>query len=126
MVTTITDKYPGSMALAQLSRIDSLIKYKKKVYNLYKKYFSKIKNVEITKKLINQDQTYWIVYAIVDKKINKEKFCEKFKKYKIDMRPIFYQISSMPPFKNPKNIKGNKYKLYFQKWSLLTKWIQSI
>jgi perosamine synthetase len=105
----------AACALAQLSRIDSLIKYKKKVYNLYKKYFSKIKNVEITKKLINQDQTYWIVYAIVDKKINKEKFCEKFKKYNIDMRPMFYQISSMPPFKNPKNIKGNKIANYISK-----------
>lgn len=98
----------AACALAQLSRIDSLIKYKKKVYNLYKKYFSKIKNVEITKKLINQDQTYWIVYAIIHKKINKEKFCEKFKKYNIDMRPMFYQISSMPPFRNPKDIKSNK------------------
>ena len=55
LVTTITGQILSNMHW-QLSKIDSLIKYKK-VYNLYK-IFSKIKNVEITKKLINQDQTY--------------------------------------------------------------------
>ena len=28
------------------------------------------------------------------------------------MRPMFYQVSSMPPFKNPKNIKSNKIANY--------------
>ena len=97
----------AACALAQLSRINKLLKYKKKIYDLYKKYFSNINNVEITKNINGQKQTYWIVYAIISKKINKEKFCEKFKKFKIDMRPIFYQISSMPPFKNQKNIHQN-------------------
>ena len=89
----------ASLALAQLSRISELINYKKNIYKLYLKYFSKIKNVQITKKIQNTNQTFWIVYAICDKKINKEKFCESFQKYKIDMRPMFYTLSSMTPFK---------------------------
>lgn len=105
----------AACALAQLSRINNLLKYKRKIYYLYKKYFSNIKNVEITKKNNDQNQTYWIVYAIIKKKINKEKFCEKFKKYNIDMRPMFYQISSMPPFRSPKDIKNNKIANYISK-----------
>ncbi len=98
----------AACAIAQLNRINSLLKYKRNVYRLYRKYFSKIKNVEITKELKNQTQTFWIVYAIIKKKINKEKFCSKFKKYQIDMRPMFYQISTMPAFKNKKMSIRNK------------------
>jgi len=98
----------AACALAQLNRIDSLIKYKKKIYFLYKKYFSKIKNVNITNLNQNYKQTFWIVYAIIDKKnFDKEKFCNKFKHYGIDMRPMFYQISSMPPFYNKTDVSNN-------------------
>lgn len=98
----------AACALAQLERINNLIRYKNKIYSLYKKHFSKIKNVEITKKIKNQKQTYWIVYAIIKKRINKEKFCNRFKKYNIDMRPMFYQISTMPAFMNKKMSRSNK------------------
>ncbi len=98
----------AACAIAQLDRIKELINYKKNIYRTYKKHFLKIKNVEITKKLINQNQTFWIVYAIIKKKINKEKFCDEFKKYNIDMRPMFYQISTMPAFKNKKMSNYNK------------------
>ena len=70
-------------AIAQLDRINYLLKYKLKIYQLYKKYFSRIKNVEITKELKNQKQTFWIVYAIINKKIDKENFCNKFKNIKL-------------------------------------------
>ena len=86
------DKYSAACAIAQLDRINYLLKYKLKIYQLYKKYFSRIKNVEITKELKNQKQTFWIVYAIINKKIDKENFCNKFKKYKIDMRPMFFKL----------------------------------
>jgi perosamine synthetase len=98
----------AACAIAQLDRINSLLKYKKKIYFMYKKYFSKIKNVEITKQIKGQQQSFWIVYANIKKKIDKEKFCNNFKKYNIDMRPMFYQISSMPPFKNKSSMSKNK------------------
>tara|TARA_B100001250_G_scaffold414525_1_gene453552 strand:+ start:4438 stop:5562 length:1125 start_codon:yes stop_codon:yes gene_type:complete len=98
----------AACALGQLERIGSFLKYKKKVFLLYKKYFSKISNVEITKLSKEYTQTFWIVYAKYNKKINKEDFCSSFKKYNIDMRPMFYQISSMPPFKDKKSILENK------------------
>ena len=98
----------AACAIAQLDRINYLLKYKLKIYQLYKKYFSRIKNVEITKELKNQKQTFWIVYAIINKKIDKENFCNKFKKYKIDMRPMFYQISTMPAFRDKKMSRKNK------------------
>ena len=53
------------------------------------------------------------MYAIIKKKINKEKFCNEFKKYNIDMRPMFYQISTMPAFKNKKMSNYNKISRIF-------------
>ena len=92
----------AALALAQMKRINYLLNYKSQIYKLYKKYFKNIPNVDLTKNINGVNQTYWIVYAIIKKKINKEKFCKKFKKYNIDMRPIFYRLSSMPTFSNTK------------------------
>ena len=95
----------SACAYAQVKRINELIRYKKKIYKLYKKHFKNIKNVKLTSIDKYSDQTFWIVYAVLNKKINKEKICDKFKKYKIDMRPMFYLLSSMPIFNKRNSIK---------------------
>lgn len=97
----------AALALAQLSRIKKLIKYKKKIFLLYKKHFLKIPGVTITQEDNSYDQVFWIVYAKIEKKINKVKFCNNFKKFNIDLRPMFYQLSQMPPFYHTKSIKRN-------------------
>ena len=42
----------------------------------------------------------WFSTAIVDPsfKRDKENLVVEFEKYQIDMRPLFYSVSSMPPF----------------------------
>lgn len=98
----------AAFALAQLSRIKELITYKKKIYHLYKKYFSKLPNISITIEDKSYKQVFWIVYAEIKKPIDKVKFCNSFKKYNIDIRPMFYQLSLMPPFYDKPSIKKNK------------------
>ena len=49
----------------------------------------------------NVDHTYWITTAILkDYGIKKEDFKVMLDEYTIDMRPLFYPLSAMPPFKN--------------------------
>jgi len=98
----------AAIASAQLSRIDELIKYKKKIYQFYKKYFNNLKDVTITVEDKSYNQVFWIVYAKIHKPINKTNFCNKFKKFNIDIRPMFYQLSQMPPFHSKKDIKKNE------------------
>ena len=45
---------------------------------------------------------YWIIPLILDQKLRmkKESLCKKMKKYGIDLRPMFYQLSSTPAFRN--------------------------
>ena len=59
---------------------------------------------------MNVDPTYWISVAILDPKygLNKEEFGRRFAKQNIDIRPLFYPVSAMPPFQP--YIKGKTMK----------------
>ena len=98
----------AAFALSQLGRINKLINYKKKIFKLYKKYFRDLKDIKITSEDKSYKQAFWIVYAKINKPINKVNFCNKFNRFNIDLRPMFYQLSQMPPFYNKKYIKKNK------------------
>jgi perosamine synthetase len=90
----------AALALAQLRRIRELIDYKKWLFGEYSKGLGTIEGIQLSAAKSNVDPTYWISVAIVDKEygLNKDELCHRFNKYNIDMRPIFYPISSMPPF----------------------------
>jgi perosamine synthetase len=90
----------AALALAQLRRIDELIAYKKWLFGEYKKGLRDLEGLNLSAAKSNVDPTYWISVAIVDPRfgIDKEDLCRRFAEYQIDMRPMFYPISSMPPF----------------------------
>jgi len=91
----------AALATAQLRRIEELISYKKWLFDEYNKRIGNIDGITLNNSTKNVDPVYWITGAIIDPKykINKELMCNEFIKYNIDMRPFFYPISSMPPFK---------------------------
>ena len=80
--------------LRQLSEDDndSLVKDEKGLRDLERLRLSAAKS--------NVDPTYWISAAIVDPLfgMDKEELSRQFAEYQIDMRPLFYPISAMPPF----------------------------
>jgi len=90
----------AALALAQLRRIDELIDYKKWLFREYRKGLDQIEGIQLSAAYPEVDPTYWISVAILDSNygLNKEDLEVKFKEYNIDMRPLFYPISSMPPF----------------------------
>jgi len=109
----------AALALAQLRRIDELIAYKKWLFHEYKEHLSGIDGLQLSIAKKNVDPTYWISVAIIDAKygMNKEELCSRFLEYQIDMRPLFYPVSSMPPFqdfifnKNMRKVNRNAYLL---------------
>ena len=58
---------------------------------------------------------YWLVGLIINSKKPKERIIKLFEKYKIDLRPMLYPLSSMPPFKKylRKNIRKQNQSSYF-------------
>ncbi len=90
----------AALALAQLRRIDELIAYKKWLFREYEKGLRSIEGLQLSAAKANVDSTYWISVAILDPKygLNKEELGGRFAKQNIDMRPLFYPVSAMPPF----------------------------
>ena len=91
----------AALALAQLRRIDELINYKIWLYDQYNQGLKGIDGIELSAAKAGVFCTRWINTVIIDPKfkMNKEMLVEKFSAYNIDMRPLFYPISDMPPFK---------------------------
>lgn len=100
----------AALALAQLRRINELIEYKLWLYDEYKNGLADIDGISLSAAKDNVYCTRWINTVIVDPSFNldKEAMAEKFAAYNIDMRPLFYPISDMPPFQpfiNGRNMK---------------------
>jgi perosamine synthetase len=90
----------AALALAQLRRIDDLIATKKKLFQWYKERLDGFDGVSLNVDLPDVEPTYWITVAIIDAKfgLSKEQIGEKLAVKGIDFRPMFYPVSSMPPF----------------------------
>jgi perosamine synthetase len=90
----------AALALAQLRRIEDLISYKKWLYKEYAMYLTGVEGITLCGAKQNVDATYWINTVIVDAELglDKETLATEFSKYQIDMRPLFYPVSAMPPF----------------------------
>lgn len=95
----------AALALAQLRRIDELLAYKKWLFEGYKNRLSMFEDLAFNEVGSNVAPSYWITTAIVGDKYkkNKELLIEQFSSHNIDMRPMFYPLSSMPPFKKYNN-----------------------
>ena len=91
----------AALALAQLRRIDELLGYKKWLFNKYDDGLKSIPNLALSPSEENVSHTYWITTALInDYGITKEEFKVILDKNNIDIRPIFYPLSAMPPFEN--------------------------
>lgn len=109
----------AAIAYAQIKRINDLIKKKKNIYKNYKKLIGRSKDLILNQSNNHTLTTNWISYLNFSKKykFKKEELIKEVQKYKIDLRPIFYPLSSMPTFKNfvdKKKIKeknNNSYEL---------------
>lgn len=101
----------AALALAQLKRIDDLISYKKWLFREYKSHLGSLEGIMLSPHYDTVNPTYWISTVIIDERygLNKEMLVKKFENYNIDMRPLFYPVSSMPPFREYIEKSGADY-----------------
>lgn len=88
----------AACGLAQLGRIEELIRKKRKIFSWYKKRLSKIPGLRLNVEKPNTKNTYWMVTVVMGRNYNidKEKLMKEFDKYNIQARPFFYPLSSLP------------------------------
>ncbi len=87
----------ASFGLAQLEKIDEILKKRKKIEKFYIENLSdssffipQSQNIEKTKKI-----TWLVSFLLKPKKLNRDKFIKKLYEMKIETRPFFYPLSRM-------------------------------
>lgn len=98
--------FQAALGLAQIERIEELVSRKRQIFYEYKKHLSDFP-ISMNPEPSNTKNSFWLPTIIFDKSLNidRDKLINYFKQKKVDIRPFFYPISSMPMFeKNEKNI----------------------
>jgi perosamine synthetase len=105
--TEIAYKYKMSsmqaaLGLAQLERIEELIDCKRQIFNWYQAELDSIPGLTLNYELPNTKNTYWMVTAIIDPKleIDKHRLMDELRANNIDTRPFFHPLSSLPAYEH--------------------------
>jgi len=88
----------ASIGLAQLKRINSLIKRKQEINSLYNK-FLKSTNLSFQKNDKNCKNTYWLVNILFQNSKTRKKVEKKLHLKKIETRPIFKPMNKLKMYK---------------------------
>lgn len=100
----------AALGLAQLERIEELVVKKRQIFKWYEKYLKDEKSITLNYEPTDIKNTFWMVTAILDKKIGirKKRLQELLDNKSIDSRPFFYPLSSLPAFSKIVDVKEAK------------------
>lgn len=92
----------AALGLAQIEKINTFLKAKRKLFYKYSKNFSKLAGVSIFREGKNLKSNYWLQTLILDKKYKniKNQLLNYCYKKKIYLRPTWKLISSLKPYRN--------------------------
>lgn len=90
----------AALGVAQLERIDEIIKKKITIHNWYVRELSSIKNLKLMRSSFNTRAVYWMVCITIPGYSEKQRnyLMNHLKNNGIDSRPYFYPLSDMPGF----------------------------
>lgn len=90
----------AALGLAQLERIDDILKRKKSIYNLYKQ---KIKNFKSQKEQLGYDSNFWLTTTLFNSAKRRNRIFKTLKESNIDARLPWKPMHLQPVFKNAKS-----------------------
>ena len=114
----------AALGLAQLERIEELIDRKRQIFNWYQAELDSIPGLTLNYELPNTKNTYWMVTAIIDSKleIDKHELMDGMRANKIDTRPFFHPLSSLPAYEHLPSAKlardRNKFSYQISKYGI--------
>jgi len=97
----------AALGLAQLERIQELIDRKREINEMYHNQLDGIEAIRVSTDKNDCQSIHWMTSIELRNFNNKQRldFIKHLKTHKIDSRPVFYPLSSMPMFTN---IESNK------------------
>jgi perosamine synthetase len=92
----------AALCLAQLERIDELVAKKRQIFAWYEENLSGAESITLNYEGPGTKNTYWMVTAIVEPRLELEKsrMIRFMAKKNIDCRPFFFPLSMIPAYKN--------------------------
>lgn len=96
----------AALGLAQLERIDSLVKKKRQIFKWYKKRLSNIDGIILNSENNWSESNYWMSSIVLMKKfsLTRDQLRKKLLERKIDTRPFFYPITMFPIYKKARKV----------------------
>ena len=91
--------FQAALANSQLINIRKVIEKKKRIYSLYKKHLSSVKEIAFQKVLPDNKSVYWMVGILLLSKLNKKIFVRKLEKYGVETRSFFMSMRQQPCLK---------------------------
>ena len=91
--------YQAALANSQLINIRNVIKKKRIIYSLYKKYLSNVKGIAFQKISPGTKSVYWMVGILLLSKFNKIRFVKKLEEMGIETRSFFMSMRHQPCLK---------------------------
>ena len=102
--------FQAALGLAQLERIEELVERKRQIFYKYKEHLSDLP-ISMNLEPSHTKNSFWLPTIVFNQLIDREKLIDYFKQKKVDIRPFFYPISSLPMFKtNVNNVEA--YTIY--------------
>lgn len=92
----------AALGLAQLERIEELIARKRQIFAWYQEALSGVDGVTLNYEAPGTKNTCWMVTVILDPSfgIDKEQLIRLLSERRIDSRPFFYPLSSLPAYEH--------------------------
>jgi len=92
----------AALGLAQLERIEALIARKQEIFSWYQKGLTGVEGITLNYEAPGTKNTYWMVTAVIDAQfgIKKDRLMELMSRRRIDCRPFFHPLSSLPAYEN--------------------------
>ena len=92
----------AALGLAQLERIDDLIAKKRRIFEWYRERLGVVEGITLNYQSPTTKNTYWMVTAVLDPAfgIGKTELMERMGERKVDCRPFFNPLSSLPAFED--------------------------
>jgi perosamine synthetase len=92
----------AALGLAQLERIEEIVARKRQIFFWYQEALADVEGIILNTEEPWIKNTYWMVTILLDQNlgITKETLIHDLKERKIDARPFFYPLSSLPAYQS--------------------------
>jgi perosamine synthetase len=100
----------AALGLAQLERIDELIRKKRQIFDWYREELSGLNGVRMNHEPKGIKNSYWMVTIVLDEsyRLDKQTLMHRLRERGIDSRPFFFPLSNIPAYRHTEQARAGR------------------